>query len=134
MLVIDTFNVKYCSVLTQYYKIDFSIEITFLCKKNIFLDTFFNKFYMKSCLPISIMFTVQCMYTIFLSGIYSGQTRQSTYKFLDFLPIHNTYIVIFLFITYVHTLYIFKSLLLLTIISTNFLYFLLIFFDLVLQP
>ena len=36
-LVIDTFYaafyVKYCSVLTQYYKIDLLIEITFLSKK-----------------------------------------------------------------------------------------------------
>ena len=39
--VIDTFYVKYCSVLTQYYKINLLIEITFLVKKyNIFLDPF----------------------------------------------------------------------------------------------
>ena len=39
-LVIDTFYVKYCSLLTQYYKIDPLIE-TFLCKKKIFLDPLF---------------------------------------------------------------------------------------------
>ena len=34
-LVIHTFNVKYCSVLTQYHKIDRLIEMNFLSKKNI---------------------------------------------------------------------------------------------------
>ena len=35
-LVIDTFYVKYYSVLTQYYKIDLLIEKTLLSKKNIY--------------------------------------------------------------------------------------------------
>ena len=36
-LVIDTLYVKYCSVLTQYYKIDHLIEITFFSKKEIYM-------------------------------------------------------------------------------------------------
>ena len=36
---------KKCLLLTQNYKIDLLIKITFLNKKNIFLDPFFIKFY-----------------------------------------------------------------------------------------
>ena len=42
-LVIDTFYVKLCSVLTQNYNIDFLIGITFLSKKNISIS--FIQFY-----------------------------------------------------------------------------------------
>ena len=37
-LAIDTFNVKYFFVLTQYYKIDLKIAITFLSKINKLID------------------------------------------------------------------------------------------------
>ena len=45
-LVIDTFYIKYCSVLllTHYYKINLLIEITFFRKKNIYLQIFVCNF------------------------------------------------------------------------------------------
>ena len=44
-LVIDTFYRKYCSALTQYYKIDLLIEITFLSNKRYLSISFFIQFY-----------------------------------------------------------------------------------------
>ena len=62
--------IKYCSVLTQYYKIYFKIDITFLIKKNIYISrSYFMQFYAtknlgiivcqyRSCLLYSIHFPI----------------------------------------------------------------------------
>ena len=74
-LVIDTFYVKYCSILTHYYKIDLLIKITFLSKRNIFLDSFFyailcDRKLRISCLSISIMSTNQWATSQYVPFVY----------------------------------------------------------------
>ena len=43
-LVIDPFYVKYCAVLTQYYKIDLLIGINFFSEKKYIFSSFLSNF------------------------------------------------------------------------------------------
>ena len=84
-LVIDTFYVKYCSVLMQYDKFDLLIEITFLNKKNIYISRSF--FYAVLCdwkLGISCLSISTCLMLIDFKTVFGQNTHLNLFVQVEY--------------------------------------------------